>query len=149
MDAARQLAQLLQGAGQLVARGVEHGARGAVRVRLQAALGQPELQRERDQALLGAVVQVALQAPALEHRDLDDPRARGLQLVEAGAQLGLQALVLQRQRGGGGDRAHEPGLVGQRGVVDDRADADALALDLGRPRGRSPPRAARPGARRR
>ena len=50
---------------------------------------------ERDEPLLGAVVQVALQPPALGSAGLDDPRARGAQLLDARAQLGLQALVLR------------------------------------------------------
>ena len=62
MDAARELAQLLQGAPQLVARRVQQRPRGAVVAVLQPALGQPELQRKGDQPLLSAVVQVALEA---------------------------------------------------------------------------------------
>ena len=45
---------------------------------------------ERHQARLGAVVQVALQAPALGVAGLHDPRARGAQLLQATAQLGIE-----------------------------------------------------------
>ena len=92
---------------------------------------QPELQRQRDEALLGAVVEVALEAAALAHRDLDEPRPRRLQLLDPGAQLGLEALVLELQRRRGRRGADEARVVAQRGVVDDRADALAVALDLG------------------
>ena len=90
---------------------------------------EPELERQRDEPLLRAVVQVALQAPALGQPGLEQPLARALQLVDAGAQLGVEALVVERERGGGADRRDELGLVAQRAVVDERADAAALALD--------------------
>ena len=104
---------------------------GGRRVERELALGEAELQRERDEPLLGAVVQVALEPAALEHRDVDEPRARALELLDAGAQLGLEALVLELQRGRRGRRAHEARVVAQRRVVDDRADELAVALDLG------------------
>ena len=75
---------------------------------------------------------------------LDDPRARGAQLLDAGAQLGLQALVLHRQAGGGGHRAQQLGVLAQRQVVHDGADAAALELDRGPRAARVVARAARP-----
>ena len=53
----------------------------------------PQRQRERDEPLLGAVVQVALEPPAL--RQCRPPRSgrASAQLLHAGAQLRLQALV--------------------------------------------------------
>src|SRR3954452_17011720 len=130
MDAPRELAELLQRALQLAPRGVEQ-PRGGGGIRRELALRQAELERERDEPLLGAVEEVALEPPALAHRDLDEPRARGLQLLDPGAQLGLEALVLELQRGRGGRGAHETRVVAQRGVVEDGADALAVALDLG------------------
>ena len=70
-------------------------------------------------------MQVALDPPALGLRRLDDPRARRAQLLEPGAQLGLQALVLQREPGRGARGGDELGLVGQRRVVDERGDPPA------------------------
>ena len=60
---------------------------------------EPQLQRDRDQALLRAVVQVALEPPALGVAGRDDPLARGLQLGQPRLRLGLQVLVLERDRG--------------------------------------------------
>ena len=70
MDAARELAQLLQRVRQLLARAREVGV-----VRMPARR-QPQHQRERDEPLLRAVVQVALQPPALGVARGDDARAR-------------------------------------------------------------------------
>ena len=81
MDAAGELAQLLQRLGQLVARGA-HELLGLLRVATDLAPDQRELQRERDQPLLGAVVQVALDAAPLGVGRGDDALAGGLQLGE-------------------------------------------------------------------
>ena len=56
--------------------------------------------REGDQALLRAVVEVALEAPALGIANLDDARARGRQLAQARAQRRAGRAVLQRGPGG-------------------------------------------------
>ena len=78
MDAARQLAQLLQGVRELVAGELEVAVLG------MPARRQPQHQRQRDEPLLRAVVQVALQPPPLGVAGLDDARARG---GEIGARL--------------------------------------------------------------
>jgi len=62
MDTARQLAQLRERVPELVARRVEQPG-GRRRVGVDLGAGEPELQRQRDEALLGAVVQVALDSP--------------------------------------------------------------------------------------
>ena len=57
---------------------------------------EPQVHRERDEVLLGAVVQVALDAAALGVAARDDPRARRTKLVGLAAQLverGLQRRV--------------------------------------------------------
>ena len=56
----------------------------------QPLLQQAELERERDEPLLCAVVQVALESLPLLLAGLDDPRARAPELFEAGPQLGVQ-----------------------------------------------------------
>ena len=92
------------------------------------AAGEAQLQGERHQLLLGAVVEVPLQPPALGVGDLDDAGARIAQLVEPGAQVGPQALVLELQHGGGAGRLDDVG-VGQVGAVDDGRDQLAVVLD--------------------
>jgi hypothetical protein len=86
MDAARQVAQLLQREVGLLPRAADqlHGGRVAVR---GALLGHAQVQGERHEPLLSAVVEVALDAPALVVRRGDDPRARALQLRDLRGEL--------------------------------------------------------------
>ena len=131
MDAARQLAQLAERLAQLLAGAVEQrGGGGGVVLELGA--GQLHLQRERDEALLRAVVQVALQAAALgqaEGRDRSraTPAARrpGRAARPAGARSRAPARPPRRPA------RIELGVVGERRAVDDRGDRLAVAQDLG------------------
>ena len=79
----------------------------------------------------------------------DQPRPRGLKLDQPGAQLGLESLVLERQPGRRADRLHQLGVVLERGIVDQRRDRLAVALDRGRRPARVRLRGARPDGRRR
>ena len=93
---------------------------GPGRVLLGEHLRQSELDLERDQVLLGAVVEVALQPPALLVLRRDQALARCAQVLQPRQQLGGEAHVLE----------HQPGLVGK--VVEqlllDRGQRLALAL---------------------
>ena len=109
---------------------------GRVRVRLHLHPRQLELQGQRHQPRLRAVVQVALEPPPLGVARLHQPRPRGAQLLDPRPQLGLQALVLERQRRRRARRAHELRLLVQRGIVGDRGDPPPLDLDLRPPRAR-------------
>ena len=86
MDSARQVAQLLHRELGLLAR-VGDQRRGGERVRRQARLRHPERQRQRDQPLLRAVVQVTLDPAALGVTGGDDAGARVAQVVDALVQL--------------------------------------------------------------
>ena len=66
VDAAGELAQLLDAAGELADGFVEQLRQLAVRRRL--ALCQPKMKGDTGEAALRAVVQVALEAPALARR---------------------------------------------------------------------------------
>src|SRR5207244_5537597 len=79
VDAARELAQLLERLRELRARAVEERGR-AVGVVAELAAGEAERERERDEALLRAGVEVPLQPPPLGVPGLDDAGARGPQL---------------------------------------------------------------------
>ena len=80
MDPACQLAELLQRMGELLARAREHLGR-LVRVAAQLRLDQPKLHRQRDEALLGAVVKVALELPPRPALGLEQPGAGGAELL--------------------------------------------------------------------
>ena len=86
-----------------------------------------ELQRQRDEALLGAVVQVALDPAPLGVRRGDQPLPRRLQLGEPGVRLRLEEPVLQRDRRGADDGLDELGVVVERTVVHERGDRRPVA----------------------
>ena len=103
VDAARQLAQLLQRAGRARRARRRACACGAARDRRASwRLARPSCSESATRRCWAPSCRSRSSAPALGIADLDEPRARGAQLVDAGAQLGLQALVLQRQGGRGG-----------------------------------------------
>ena len=56
-----------------------------------------------------------------------------LELVDPGAQIRLQACVLERDAGRGGHGVEELGLVEERRIVQQRRDRCTVAVDLGRP----------------
>ena len=98
------------------------------------SVGEPsagELEREPDpeQALLRSVVEVALDAPPLGVARLDDPRAGGAHLGELGAQLGLQARVLEREARCCAHRLDELGIVEERRVMDESCEALPVVLE--------------------
>ena len=128
VDAARQLAQLLQRVRELVARRGRE-LLGLLGVAPDVGADHPQLQRQRDEPLLGPVVQVALEPAALGVAGGDDPLARRLHLGQPSLGLGQQPLVLQRHRRRGTDRLDHLRVVVERRVVDDRGDLAAVALD--------------------
>jgi hypothetical protein len=81
MDSVAQLAQLLEGLCKRLPSLAQHRCRG-LRIALELRLGQAEGHRDRDEPLLRAVVEVALDSPPLRFRRLDQTRPRGLQLTE-------------------------------------------------------------------
>ena len=82
---------------QLVDRPLVSSVDRAVEVGARLVLDVAQLESDRDQPLLCAVVQVALDPPALRIARGDDPRARGLDLGELAAQLHVQAGDLDRE----------------------------------------------------
>ena len=143
MDAAGQLAQLAEPERELLARPRRAASRRARDRLARATRPCRATSASVDQALLRAVVQVALQPPALDVAGLDDPGARRAQLVEARLQVRVQTCVLERDRG---DRA---GGIDQLGLVEQRRVVDAARRLLARRARRASSRAGRrpPGAR--
>ena len=121
MQAAREVAQLVHHLAQFRARIREQpGRRG--RIVGHPVLDQAQRQRERYESLLSAVVQIAFEPAGRGVAGLDDARPRRLQLLELGAQLGVETRPLQGERRGVRDRPHDLGLVEQRGVVNQGGD---------------------------
>ena len=107
------------------------------RVVADTAIEQAQLQRQGDEALLGAVMQVALEPPALGVAGRDDALPRRPQLGSCPQRPGPQVLVLERDSRRGADRLDEIGVVVERGVVYERGDFLPLSLDeRGGPSGR-------------
>ena len=100
MDPVRELAQLVDGDLQLVGAPSSSGPP-RVDAPRPTPLRAPELERERDQPLLRAVVQVALDPTPLLVGRGDDPRARLLHLLELRAHLRVEPRVLEGETGSG------------------------------------------------
>ena len=114
MDAASELPQLVQ-------RRLQLGLSFAEQLRVGVGVAQ-ELQCEadREQPLLRTVVQVALESSSFRVAGGDDPGSRFPQLGQLGAQLGVQAHVLEREpRGRPGGLEQRP-LADEPRVVDER-----------------------------
>ena len=135
MDPARELTQLLQRPGELVAGRLDRLDH--LRVALDAALDHAQLERHGHQALLGPVVEVALEPPPLRVARSDETLARGAQLAEPLTGLRLQPRVVERDRRRGRDGLHELRIVVERRVVDEHPQLASVALD--RRDRRSPP----------
>ena len=91
-----------------------------------------EPHRQRDQALLGAIVEVALDAPALGVGSLHDARPRGPHLLELGSDLGGQPLVLEGESRRIADRFDETRILDlDQRVVDEDAEQFAVTLEPG------------------
>ena len=71
----------------------------------QARADRPERHRKCEQPLLGAVVEITLDASALGVRSLDNPRPGGAYLLELGTQVLVQSRVVDRETDDRGDRA--------------------------------------------
>ena len=93
----------------------------------QRALQAAQHDAQGDEALLRAVVQVALQAAALLHARLDDARPRGLDLLELEAHLDAQPGDLDRDGRGVEDAVQEVRLGQEVRVVRQHADLPVVA----------------------
>src|SRR3954451_24356666 len=129
MEAPRNGAKLVERDSDLLPRLIE--TRASVLIARDLLLEQAELERERDQALLGAVVQVALQSLPLPLSGLDHASARSLQLLQMRLLFGLQACILERNAGCRRYRAQQLGLVVEDRIVDKRGDGLSVPVDQG------------------
>jgi hypothetical protein len=126
MDAVRELAQLGDRLTELCLGFVE--ARHELAILVGSELRAEEAQRERepDETLLGAVVEVALEPAALGITGLDDADTRGAEIGQLGARLGLEALVFEREARRRRDFLDELGVVEEAGSVQGQGDWPAF-----------------------
>ena len=106
MDPERQIAQLGQGGLGLLGCPIQAASDFRVAIVTELAPRDLQLEGQRHEPLLGAVVEVPLDALPLAIAGLDDPRARRANLAELRLDLGGQPIVLDRQPHRAGDRGH-------------------------------------------
>ena len=144
VDAAREVAQLLEREVRLLPRAADQ--LGSLRVALLGtSLRHAQIEGERDEPLLGAVVEVALDAPPLAVGGGDDPRAGVLELRHAGGEhrVGVRA---EQQAGEPGVEPPERSQRRDAEQQDQRAqrrDGERLAEGVRRSAGRARSRRAR------
>ena len=90
-----------------------------------------DLGRHGGEPPLGAFAELLLEPPPLGVGRLDDPAARGGELLGAGQHLGLQAHVGHRQPRRRRDRLDELRVLEHGAVVDQHRDALAVRVDRG------------------
>ena len=137
MQPARELPHVLQRGGELRAR-LGHERRAGRGIVLQPPLGHGQREAERDQPLLRAVVQVALQAPALRVGRVHEACAGRPQLRGELAQLVLAPHLLQeaddleadRRRGARPRRG--PSAAGRRSTSSSTASTSPSADTAGK-----------------
>ena len=127
VDAAREPADLVQRPIDLAAElGLERRRTG--RVGGPELVHELELHPQRDQPLLGAIMEVALDPLPLDIGGGQDPCLGAAQLAHGGAELRVEPLLIehqQRRRPGGVD---ELGALAERGIVHDRGDRLAIPV---------------------
>src|SRR3954452_22894367 len=96
IDPASEVAEILEGLRRLGLELRQHGI-GLLRFASDERLREPELDRERDELLLRAVVDVALEAPALRVLRGDEPLLRRLQILESRAEVLRQPDVAENE----------------------------------------------------
>src|SRR5687767_8652023 len=105
------------------------------RVGREVLLRDAERERERDEALLGAVVDVSLHAAALAVACLDYPRPRCFHLAKPCAKLRLELGVLEAESGGCTGGFEERRIIANTGVVE--KEGKRLPVLAGQARNRS------------
>jgi hypothetical protein len=95
-----ELAQVIERLLRLVGQLAEHVRPGGGLV-CDTLGSEPEMDAQRDQSLLGAVVQIALQPAALLLAGPHGAQSRGAQLAQGGPTVGLEPSIRVCQAGGG------------------------------------------------
>src|SRR3954467_10722778 len=115
IDLVCQIAQRYRGGGRVLAR----------------SPGEVEPYPQAEESLLGALVDVALDASALVVGAGGDSRTRFVHLVQEQVGVGREPVALEGLGGERGGRVAERPLVSERGVVDQPSDDPVAVGDLG------------------
>ncbi len=125
MDPAGKLPQLVERGSQLgLCLGQQLG--GAVRLWAKPVAGKPQREPEREQPLLRAVVEIALEPTTLFISGRDDSCTGGMELSELDAQLRLQALVLESESGSSSRSFEQGSALEERRIVHERRDRGSV-----------------------
>jgi predicted nuclease with RNAse H fold len=130
METPCHIPEFLEGGRDLAPGPVKTGPRFGVDITV--GLEDTELQRDRDESLLGAIVKVALEALPFLLPGLEDSSPRTAQLVETCPKLGLEPSVVECHPDSSSDCGQELGLIEKRRVVHQHRHLDAIAIDLSR-----------------
>src|SRR5215218_9456396 len=97
----------------------------------ESPLRGSEIERERNEALLRSVVEIALDPPPLLVSRCDDSAAGLLDLRQLRVHLRVQPGVLQRHPGSGAGGLNELRLLAQARIVDERREWRTLVVQSG------------------
>jgi hypothetical protein len=131
VNAAGQLAELLDRKLHLLGTCGEQALDLRVGATVEVALGSLQIERERDQPLLRAVVEVALDSAALLVAGGHDACTRFLDLDELGLQLRLQPGILERESCSCGSGVDQLRLVAEGRIVDQSRERLVVVLEVG------------------
>ncbi len=127
MNSVRELAKLGDRSAQLGLGLVEAPREFLVLIGFELRPQEAQREREPDQTLLGAVVEVAFQPAALGVARFDDASTRGAEILELRAHFGLETLVLEREARRGRNLLDELRIVEEAGPVEKHCDGSAVA----------------------
>jgi hypothetical protein len=129
---ARQLAELVDGDGNLCDGAVERVSHVLGRGRGQLVLCVAQGETDRDEPLLGTVVKVAFDAAALRVCRADDAGPGRLDLRELSAELHTQARNLDREAAALDDLAKQGGMLLAAWIVEHHCERLSVAFDRNR-----------------
>ena len=134
MDASSEFAEFLHRHPELIRRLAQDLCQVWVGSCVSSSACGVERERQREQPLLCAVVEVAFHSPTFRVGSRNDAGPRCMHLLELCPDFGLQVFVLDRHASGCADRTEQLTMFDQGRIVDERDETLAVAMDDGDPR---------------
>src|SRR5262245_1229696 len=125
IDALRESAEVVDGRGRVIGDLVELGGELVV---VDPLAEEAELDLDRHQPLLGAVVEIALDLAPLGFPGGDDSLSRSPKLVDLRPELVLETPAFQREQDGLPGRLNEFGIGLERSIVNDDSGGTSAPL---------------------